>query len=257
MLYLDKVLAQLAYPLGLAIALVLAGLALVGFRRARMGLALALAGLGWLTLWSLPAVSDHIRASLEQRYENLPAEAAPEVDAIVLLGGGERGTPKDWPYPDLARGADRIWHAARLYHAGKAPKIIVSGGRVGWTGDRQTGAEAMRELLTNLGVPGSAILMETESRNTRENAVNTAAIAKQNDIEQVLLVTSALHMRRSLATFNAAGLEAVPAAADFEVMPEPSHVLRWLPDAEALHDSTRAIKEYLGYWVYRWRGWAE
>lgn len=256
-LYLDKLLAQLAYPLGLATVLILAGLLLVVARRLRSGLAVGLAGLAWLTLWSLPAVSDRIRTSLEQRHQNLPAEAAPEADAIVLLGGGERGTPTDWPYPDLGRGADRIWHAARLFHAGKAETIIVSGGRMGWTGDRQTGAKAMRELLIDLGVPGLAILMEAESRNTRENAVNTAAIAEKQKIERVLLVTSALHMRRSLATFEAAGLEAVPAAADFEVMPEPPHPLRWLPDAEALHDSTRAIKEYLGYWVYRWRGWAE
>jgi len=256
-LYLDKLLAQLAYPLGLAVGLVLAGLVLVGIQHKRKGLALALAGIAWLTFWSLPVVSDGIRASLEQRYANQPAEAAPAADAIVLLGGGECGTPSDWPYPDLGRGADRIWHAARLYHAGKAGKIIVSGGRMGWTGKRQTGAAAMRALLVDLGVPRSAILMEDDSRNTRENAVNSALIAENNGVENILLVTSALHMRRALATFRAAGLDAAPAAADFEVMPEPSHMLRWLPDAEALHDSSRALKEYLGYRVYRWRGWAE
>ncbi|NCC28430.1 MAG: YdcF family protein, partial [Gammaproteobacteria bacterium] len=48
-----------------------------------------------------------------------------------------------------------------------------------------------------------------------------------------------------------------PAPTDFEVMPEPAHLMRWLPDAEALSDSTRALKEYVGWWVYRWRGWAE
>ena len=44
---------------------------------------------------------------------------------------------------------------------------------------------------------------------------------------------------------------------NIEVLPEPNHPLRWLPDAEALHDSTRALKEYLGLAVYRLRGWAE
>ena len=60
-----------------------------------------------------------------------------------------------------------------------------------------------------------------------------------------------------LAIFRAAGIDAEPAPTDFEVMPEPAHLMRWLPDAEALSDSTRALKEYVGWWVYRWRGWAE
>jgi uncharacterized SAM-binding protein YcdF (DUF218 family) len=80
---------------------------------------------------------------------------------------------------------------------------------------------------------------------------------RESGIENVFLVTSALHMPRALGTFRAAGIEAVPAPADFEVMPETAHPLRWMPDAEALQDSSRALKEYLGWWVYRWRGWAE
>ncbi len=69
-------------------------------------------------------------------------------------------------------------------------------------------------------------------------------------------MTSALHMLRALAAFRAAGVDAVPAATDFEVMPRPDNLLRWLPDAQALADSTRALKEYLGMAVYWWRGWA-
>jgi uncharacterized SAM-binding protein YcdF (DUF218 family) len=72
-----------------------------------------------------------------------------------------------------------------------------------------------------------------------------------------LLVTSALHMPRALATFRALGVDTIPAPTDFEAVPQPFHPLRWLPDAETLAASTQAIKEYLGLWVYRWRGWAE
>lgn len=60
---------------------------------------------------------------------------------------------------------------------------------------------------------------------------------------------------RTLETFRTVGIDAIPAATDFEVMPEPDHTLRWLPDAQALSESTRALKEYLGLWMYRWRGW--
>lgn len=223
----------------------------------RFGIFLATIGLFWVTIWSLPPVSDAVRASLEQRFENRPVESIPQADAIVVLGGGERGTPPDWPYPDLASGADRIWHTARLYRAGKAERVIVTGGRIGWHGERRSGTEAMRELLVDLGVPESAILIDDQSRSTRENAVEVARIVNEQELDNILLVTSALHMRRALATFRAAGLNPIPATADFEVLPEAAHALRWLPDSQALHDSTRAIKEYLGYWVYRLRGWAQ
>ena len=115
----------------------------------------------------------------------------------------------------------------------------------------------MLRFLADLGVPPEAILLEGRSRNTRENALYTAEILSAEGIDRVLLVTSALHMPRALATFRAAGIDAEPAPTDFEVMPEPAHLMRWLPDAEALSDSTRALKEYVGWWVYRWRGWAE
>ena len=89
-----------------------------------------------------------------------------------------------------------------------------------------------------------------------ENALYTAEILEAQGMGPVLLVTSALHMPRALATFRAAGVDAIPAATDFEVMPRPRVLLDWLPDAEALAASTRALKEYLGLWVYRYRGWA-
>ncbi|EGV18640.1 YdcF family protein [Thiocapsa marina] len=257
MLYLDKLLSQLAYPLGFSI--VLASLALVlliaGWRRS--GLLALSAGILWLALWSIPIVSDGLRLSLEGRFAHQPVGALPAADAVVVLGGGIRGGPPDWPDPDLGRASDRVWHAARIYHGGKAARVIVSGGAMPWAGERRSEADGMLRFLTDLGVPPDAILLEGRSRNTRENALYTAEILSAEGIDRVLLVTSALHMPRALATFRSAGINAVPAATDFEVMPEPAHLMRWLPDAEALSDSTRALKEYVGWWVYSWRGWAE
>ncbi|MFW6028097.1 MAG: YdcF family protein [bacterium] len=256
MLYLDKILVQLAYPLGLSLSLSLLALLLVALHRPRLGMgALAIAVL-WTGMWSLPAVSDPLRLSLEGQFANQPVAALPKADAVVVLGGGISSVPPDWPYPDLGRGADRVWHAARLYHAGKAPLVVITGGRLQWLGDRTSEAEAMKDFLDDLGVPSGAVLVEDRSASTRENAVFTAELLSKRGIDGVLLVTSALHMRRALATFHAAGIDAIPAATDFEVMPEPNHVLRWLPDAATLADSTRALKEFLGLWVYRWRGWA-
>jgi uncharacterized SAM-binding protein YcdF (DUF218 family) len=256
-LYLDKILSQLIYPLGTSLLLIV--IALIGLllgRRRLAGSAVVVA-LAWLGIWSLPAVSDQLRLSLESRHPQVAAEELPSADVIILLGGGMQATPPNWPYPGLGSSADRVWHAARLYHAGKAPVILVSGGVMGWEGERRSGAQAMREFLIDLGVPTEAVLIEDRSRSTRENAVFSAQILRDQGFDRALLVTSALHMHRSLATFRAVGLNPVAAATDFEVMPEPNHIKRWLPDAEALHDSTRALHEYIGLITYRLRGWAD
>ena len=75
--------------------------------------------------------------------------------------------------------------------------------------------------------------------------------------ERVLLVTSALHMPRSVATFRTVGIEVTPAPTDFKVVRDPggSRAKRWLPNAEALHESTLAIHEYVGQLAYWLRGW--
>ena len=256
MLYFDKIASQLIYPLGLSLSLTLLALMLFALRRRRQGLICIGTALCWLGLWSLPVVSDTLRLSLETQFENRPVADLPTADAIVVLGGGISSVPPDWPYPNLSEGADRVWHAARLYHAGKAPRMIISGGSLPWLGKRISEAEATRQFLVDLGVPEDALMLEDRSCSTRENALYTAELLQEHGLDRVLLVTSALHMPRALATFRNAGVNAVPAPADFEVIPEPTHILRWLPDAEALSESTRAIKEYLGLWVYRWRGWA-
>lgn len=256
-LYLDKLLAQCAYPLGLTLILGLLGVLFLVRGRKRMGVGLMLTALVWLWVWSLPVVSDGLRNSLEANFRNVRMADVPQADAAVVLGGAMDAGPPGYPYPNLGPAADRVWHAARLYHAGKAGRLILSGGSVEWQGQRVfTEAQAMRTFLSDLGVPDSALVVEDGSRSTRENALFTAELLHRMGLNRVLLVTSALHMPRALATFRAAGVAVIPAPTDFEVMPEPAHVLRWLPDAAALADSTRAMKEYLGLWMYRWRGWA-
>jgi uncharacterized SAM-binding protein YcdF (DUF218 family) len=252
---MDTILPLLVYPLGLSLLLLAWGLLLLALgRRVGAGLVVSLA-LGWLYAWSTPVVSDVVRASLEGAFANEPVEALPSADAIVLLGGGVDPMPADWPYADLNSGADRVWHAARVYHAGKAPVVVVSGGRVPGREDRVSEAEAMRALLVDLGVPADAIVLEDRALSTRENAVFVAEELQRLGAGDVLLVTSALHMPRALASFAGLGLNPQPAPTDFSDRLPPDDIVRWLPDAQSLARSTAALREYLGLWVYRWRGW--
>jgi uncharacterized SAM-binding protein YcdF (DUF218 family) len=186
---------------------------------------------------------------------------------IVLLGGGEE--PADWPQPlaGLNTAGDRMVYAASLHHQGAAPQILVSGGIVGVDGPAvQPGAEAMAELLAVMGVPAEAIILEPRSRNTYENAVETRKLLDPQEINRIILVTSALHMPRSHAIFAKQGFEVIPAPTDYNVTqaewdyywtPDPAiQVFNLFPSAEALDFTVRALKEYIGIIVYRLRGWA-
>jgi len=253
---LDKILTQFASPLGLALTLSLVGLLLLPGRRRLAGSGLLLLALTGLGLSSLPVVADTLLRSLEERYPELSVAELPTAEAIIVLGGGVDPVAIDRPYPDLQSGADRVWHAARIFHAGKAPLVILSGGIIPRLGTEVSEAEAMRMFLADLGVPAEAIRLEERSRNTHENAVFTAELLQKSGLARGLLVTSALHMPRAMAAFQEAGVEVVPAATDFRLREEPPHLLRWLPEVRSLAISTAVLHEYLGLWMYRHRGWA-
>lgn len=251
MLLLLKILTQMAYPLLASLLLALWGGLLLWRHHRRLGgtlLALALCGLWW---WSTPVFSDWLRTTLEQRYSPVLIEQLPNAEAIVLLGGSmEAAHPPERLYPNLNAATDRAWYAAHLFKAGKAPLILATGGNLPWSGIEQPEAEVMRAFLQELGVAQSAIVLEATSRTTEENRDNSLPILHELGIHRVLLVTSALHMPRALALFKATDLEVIPAPTDFEVYNRSNtHPLRWLPDAQALADSSRAFKEYLGRWV--------
>ncbi len=251
MLLLTKVLSQFAYPLLASLLLAFGAGVLLWRGRRRSGALLLSVALGWLWLWSTPVFIDWLRATLEQRYPPVPLQQLPTADAIVVLGGlVEAAAPPRRPEMNLGAAVDRIWYAARLYRAGKAPRILVSGGKLPWSGGEQPESSVMAELLQELGVPAAAILQESNSRTTRENRDESLPILQAHGIRRILLVTSALHLPRALALFRATDLEVIPAPTDFETrFPSNAHPLRWLPDAQALADGSRAFKEYLGRWV--------
>jgi len=253
----SKLLAQLAMPLCIGGLSILFGVLALVFRRTALGGGLAMAGVIWIWLWATPVFSDWVRRSLEDDFPPSELASLPDADAVVVLGGAVESAVTPRLFPDLNDSADRVWHAARLFHAGKAPLVIVSGGRMPWHPDDGPEAEAMLTFLSDLGVPAERVLLEGRSSNTRENAVETRRLLEDREIDHVLLVTSALHMRRAEATFRAAGVAVVPVATDHEVVTRASStVLDYLPDAGALEGSSRAFKEYLGLFVYRLRGWA-
>jgi uncharacterized SAM-binding protein YcdF (DUF218 family) len=121
----------------------------------------------------------------------------------------------------------------------------------------------MAKFVEAMGVPESAIVQEPQALNTYQNAVYTHQILEDRNIDRVLLVTSAIHMPRSLMVFRKQGINAIPAPTDFLIAKPPSDrpttwqsvLLNLIPEAGRLEMFTRALKEYIGIAVYWLRGW--
>ena len=213
--------------------------------RRKLARVIGLTALAVLLFFSSGAGSDLFVRSLEKPYEGLSVAAAPEADAIVVLGGDLHQRPGAARPVTLGGSGDRLWCGAELYKAGKAPLILLSGG----SGGPIPEAIAARRVLEQWGIPPSAILTEDASRDTRQNALFSWRILPNS---RILLVTSAWHMRRAGVAFRHVGFTVVPFPADFitgGANDEP--LLSLLPNAGALADSGLAIKEWLGLAAYR------
>ena len=260
-LFLSKLLPLFVYPLGLSCLLLVVAF-FMALRRSRSATIPILLAFILLVAGGNPRLSDAIMKSLE--WQNTNTTNLPTADAIVVLGGSTEGISPPRVMPDLNEHGDRVLYAAQLYKEGKAPKIVLSGGRIDWYGKGESEATDMARLLELAGVPADVILKEGDSRNTHENALFTKPILEANGIEKVLLVTSAFHTPRSLKIFERQGIEAIPAPTDFftsevnlarhDFSPE-SNFLSYFPDSRSLYYTSKAIKEYIGTVIYRLRGW--
>lgn len=262
MYYVNKVVFGLLNPVTFGLILLTIGV-ILGWRKWRKtGLVFATLALVWFSIWSFGFIFPHLKTDLEELYPPLRAEEMPTADAIVLLGGGMGCNTNLLVYPEICQAADRVWHAARLWKAGKAPVIITSGESEEFTSV---------PLLLDFGVPKSAILVEPSARNTEENAKFVAeqlkAGVKEGDApRKILLVTSALHMRRAELMFRRAfekyaavegngarPIEIIPAASDYDGLLWKDEVTidSFFPSPEGMADKSRTFKEILGYWGYR------
>jgi uncharacterized SAM-binding protein YcdF (DUF218 family) len=227
--------ARLLHPAVQALLLGGVSMTLVLLRRPMPALASALVALAWIWIASTPALALALRGTLATPAPSLH----PHVDAIVVLGGGKL------PIDDWSRTTTRAGTGLTLWREGLAPLLLVSGG------DQ---ASQLAEGYEVSGVPADDLRIEAGSKNTHENARNSARILRENGSSDILLVTSAIHMRRAAAAFRHEGVTVspVPAAdAHARLASAPS----WLPRRDALTLTARCLREYAALWIYRQRGW--
>jgi uncharacterized SAM-binding protein YcdF (DUF218 family) len=184
-----------------------------------------------------------------------PRDAA-GVDAVIVLGGGVvsadvgGATGGAVAYGTLLRALE----GARVFKAIGARTLVASGGIARPNRDVRTESTLIRDVLVDAGIPPRAILEESQSRTTREQAKEVAALLRARDIRRCVIVTTAVHMPRAMALFRREGLDPVASAAPVRSDRQPSP--RWfMPNGESLWVSDEAVYEYAALIYYRARGW--
>jgi uncharacterized SAM-binding protein YcdF (DUF218 family) len=261
--FLAKFLPTLFLPLGMTCLFIAVSLVAQVRKRMRIAIAADLAALAILCLMGNRAVSHLLVHPLESR--DIPTGPLPQADAIVVLGGVTGPAVPPQPTIHLTSGADRLTYGAELYRAHKAPLVVLSGGVMPWNKSLPPESALMSEIMQMLGVPRSAILEESASRNCHENAAYTSRLLLARNLHRVLLVTSAKTIPRALAAFRHEGIDAIAAPTDFtpslgedsrdEVSKLEVDALDLLPSPHTIDESSAALHEYMGLVFYRLAGW--
>lgn len=149
-------------------------------------------------------------------------------------------------------GADRVMHTIQLYKKGIIKKILISGGSGRLVTKARPEADELLAVMVMAGVPEGDILLENESRNTHESAVNVKKIIPA-DSGNYVLITSAFHMRRSEACFKKAGFTLDTFSADYYTHPRYFTLDAFLiPRADSINLWQKMFKEWTGiaaYWM--------
>ena len=225
--------------------LVLAIVGLVTLRRwPVVGRSLLAASLVLLYSLSTPFCSGLLRHSLEKYPALAEADLVGDAEAIVVLGADEYSSAPEYGQTDTVGqlSLERIRYAAWLHRATGGVPLLTAGGKLRRRGTPvgETMATALRE---EFGVPVRWV--ENASTTTYENTKFSAEILRDAGVGKIYLVTSASHMRRSVATFEAFGFQVVPAPTNL-TPPIGPVIGDFVPRAKSLHHSSFAFYEWIG-----------
>ena len=250
---LSKTLKYLVMPLTIVVALLLVS-RVVRNRSWRRGLFWT--GLVLLLIFT----NEFIANELMKRWEvdARPFNSLKQYKLGIVLTGTiiPEIKPDDRVY--FSKGADRIVHTVQLYKLGLIDKILVSGGSGRLVDIKEREADRFREVMVLMGVPDSVILLENETRNTHESAKEVKIMLDELGYlsSDCLLITSAFHMRRSLACYKKVGLPLDTFSTDFY-----AHQGVYYPDAffvpkiDALIIWHKLVREWVGLIAYKFAGY--
>lgn len=212
---------------------------LIGLRRV-LGRLLVAAGFFLLYFLSISPVSDGLLKPLETGFPT-GMDGPDKALAIVVLGGGVRDLAwLELPSTASCLSKERVVRGITIYRKHHLP-LVFMGGSGDPSGTAGPDAEAMARTALELGVPARDVKVENRSRNTLESAKALKGLIKGRDI---ILVTSAFHLKRATAMFRKQGFRVIPAPAGYRYEHKKLTFFSFIPQAGNLDDSSTALYEY-------------
>jgi len=242
MIYLHKILPTFVLPIMLVIIVILIGL----IKNKKKLIYIAI---GVLYIISTPIFSNTFFKVVEGSEYRNPISAIDSADAIVVLSGmlgiNEVGdsTYVEWGDPD------RFFGGIALFKAGKAQKLVFTGGKMPWDKAKKTEGEVLKEYAISNGIASEKIFVTKDVENTADEAVAVKELKSPS--KRIILVTSAYHMYRAKRLFEKQGFEVIPNKVDYKATGENAiNIMDFLPSAGSLELSETGIRELIGRIFY-------
>ena len=242
MIYLHKILPTFFLPIMLFTIVILIGL----IKNKKKLIYIAI---GVLYILSTPIFSNNFFKLVEGNEYRKPISAIDSADAIVVLSGmleiNEVGnsTYIEWGDPD------RFFGGIALFKAGKAQKLVFTGGKMPWDKSKKTEGEVLGEYAISNNIPSEKILVTKYVENTADEAVAVSALISPS--KRIILVTSAYHMYRAKRLFEKQGFTVIPYKVDYMTAGENEMtIMDFLPSAGNLELTETGVREILGGLYY-------
>jgi len=242
MIYLHKILPTFVLPIMLVIIVILIGL----IRNKKKLIYIAM---GVLYLISTPIFSNNFFKLVEGSEYKKPISAIDSADAIVVLSGmleiNELGdsTYIEWGDPD------RFFGGLSLFKAGKAQKLVFTGGKMPWSKANKTEGEVLREYAISNGIATEKIYITKDVENTADEAVAVKELISTS--KRIILVTSAFHMYRAKRLFEKEWFEVIAYKVDYKTAGENvTTIVDFLPSAGNLAMTETGMREIIGRLYY-------
>jgi uncharacterized SAM-binding protein YcdF (DUF218 family) len=205
--------------------------------------------IGVIYIISTPIFSNNFFKLVEGSEYRKPISAIDSADAIVVLSGmleiNEVGdsTYIEWGDPD------RFFGGIALFKAGKAQKLVFTGGKMPWDKAKKTEGEVLKKYAISNGIPSEKIFITKDVENTADEAVAVKELIGAN--KKIILVTSAYHMYRAQRLFEKQGFEVIAYKVDYKVAGESKlTIMAILPSAGNLELTETGIREIIGRLYY-------
>lgn len=252
---LSKIFWFFAAPSALFLGIAVLGVLALFTRFRRLARALLVVGVCGLALFAASPLPRALVRPLEDRFPQNRDDGRP-VAGIIVLGGAIGSSRDQITFTDAAA---RMTAAVSLAMRHPQARLVFSGGSGQLIGSvLRTEADDAGRFFAEMSIPAERITLENRSRNTFENASETAKLIATRPGERWLLITSAYHMPRAMGVFRKVGLMVEAWPVDFHSSGRwgdflrPPHRFSW---NLTLADDT--LKEWIGLAAYRWAGYTD